>query len=167
MSNPLIRPSDPRFQRPPITDETGINRFSEDEPIQAQPADMPATEESAFAAPQSSDERAYQPEYATGQPSRHRLIQTLSASALTAVSVAALTLWIEHWTVYPMLLIALPTAILNWYVAADELSVIRRGGVNADHRTVARLGLAVGIACTLSAIGILFTAIQKGIELGG
>ena len=166
MSNPLIRPNDPRFQRQPLTDESGRNRFGDDTALQAQPANDSPANDSAYASPVSSEQPAYQPEYASGQPSRQRLIQTLAASAASAIALSGIAVWLSHWTAYPLLLIALPTSGLAWYTAADELSVIRRGGLEASHRNFARIGLAVGIACTLLTVGLLYAAIfQQAIGL--
>jgi hypothetical protein len=165
MSNPLIRPNDPRFQRQPLTDEAGQNRFSDDAPVPAMPADQPRADASVYASPQVSEEPAYRPEYVSGQPSRHRLIQLLSAASISALGVATVALWLEHWSVYPLLLVAGMISGLNWYTSADELSVIRRGGVDDTHRTVARLGVAIGIACALATAGIVYAAFSSGVAL--
>jgi len=163
MSNPLIRPNDPRFQRQPVTDEAGLNRFSDDAPIPAVPADQPNPEVSAYASPQHSEQPAYRPEYVSGQPSRHRLIQLLSASSISAFVLSAIAFWLEYWGVYPLVLVAGMISGLTWYTSADELSVIRRGGVDDTHRTLARLGLAIGITCTLLTVGVVYAAVAGGV----
>lgn len=151
MSNPLIRPNDPRFQRQPITDEAGNNRF--------------ADEASSVFAPPHSSGQTYQPEYVSGQPSRHRLIQWLCASSISAIVLAFAALLLAHWSVYPLLLIAGMISGLTWYTSADELSVIRRGGVADTHRTIARLGVVIGMAGVLLTIGVVYAALWGRVAL--
>ncbi len=165
MSNPLIRPNDPRFQRPSLTDETGANRFADDTPPPAEFADVQPGAGSPYSTPQPSAEPAYQPEYVSGQPSRQSLIFSLTGSSVAALGGAAIAIWMAHWVTYPLLLIALPTAAVGWYTAADELSVIRKGGVGLQHRPAARFGLALGIVCTLLALALAYAAIESGIGM--
>jgi hypothetical protein len=165
MSNPLIRPNDPRFQRQPITDEAGNNRFADESPVAPAAGDSQPDEASSVFAPPHSSGQTYQPEYVSGQPSRHRLIQWLCASSISAIVLAFAALLLAHWSVYPLLLIAGMISGLTWYTSADELSVIRRGGVADTHRTIARLGVVIGMAGVLLTVGVVYAALWGRVAL--
>ena len=56
MSNPLIKPDDPRFQRPEIRDAEGKNRFGESEqPVDEAPPPVPTVSAAPVAAPVAAD----------------------------------------------------------------------------------------------------------------
>src|SRR4051794_23658858 len=66
MSNPLLRPNDPRFQKPELRDAEGKNRFAE-----GQTPEPPAkTEAGVFSATADDDSRPYLPRYAAQQEPR-------------------------------------------------------------------------------------------------
>lgn len=179
MSNPYIRPNDPRFQREPVVDEHGINRFADpveaqpidaelspDEPIAAQPADSPnAAAHPMYASPQLSATPAYQPEYVSGQPSRQRLILSIGGSALVAAASAAVSWAVDSDWRMLLIPICLILAGTGWYLAADELSVIRKGGLDARFRPITRLGLAMNIVAALVGVGFLAVEVNTLFEV--
>src|SRR5688500_16650582 len=76
MSNPLIRPGDPRFQKPSIVDAQGQNRFGEGQPAEESGDSSPGD---AFAAGQAGEERPYQPQYEATQKSRSGVLLLIAS----------------------------------------------------------------------------------------
>jgi hypothetical protein len=159
MSNPLIQPNDPRFQRPSLTDAAGNNRFADDMANDESEAAKPL-----FASPEVSAEPSYRPEYASGQPSRQPTFMALAGLAWAALFGAALATWVGHWMAYLMLVAAVPSAAIGWHIAADELSGIRRGGVDVKHRRAARLGMLLNMAGVV--LGLVITGIAVWQAMG-
>src|SRR5687768_10214988 len=88
MSNPLLKPNDPRFQRPELRDEGGQNRFADDSP----PAAAPPDETSETYAPAAGDERPFVPRYDAQQPPRTGLLYLLGSLGWIGVAVGVLAL---------------------------------------------------------------------------
>jgi hypothetical protein len=160
MSNPLIRPNDPRFQRPALTDAEGKNRFSEENAPPQVPGDVA---ESVYAAPQSPGERSYQPEYVTGQPSRQHWILLLGGGAVAALAAAIVAVWLGHWTAYLLLIVEVPLALVGCYLATDDLSAIRRGGLDVSYRATTRWGLLLNALMIPLAIALLAFIVRSGL----
>src|SRR2546423_838584 len=116
MSNPLLRPNDPRFQKPDIRDEVGKNRFGESD----QPADAAASDGN-YAASAADKERPFVPRYEVQQQPRTGLLLLLGGLAWAAavVGVASLAGLLSLGWISP-LLGAGPGAIA-WLLAHAEL----------------------------------------------
>ena len=72
MSNPLLKPNDPRFQKPDIRDTVGKNRFADG----SQQQNPPAGAEDVFSA--ATDEaRPFVPKYEAQEHSRPTLLFVL------------------------------------------------------------------------------------------
>src|SRR5687767_4815216 len=124
MSNPLIRPGDPRFQKPDIVDAQGQNRFGEtqtsDESGESSPSD-------AFAAGASGEDRPYQPKYEVTQKSRSGVLLLIASLGLAG----ALTGIVALLDVFPMgyfvTLICVVPAATAWLLAYEDLKTMRLG----------------------------------------
>ncbi len=164
MSNPLIRPGDPRFQRPPLHDEAGKNRFADDAPPASHsdavgdPAARPIGD--VFATPQPSEEPAYRPQYVSDQPSRRRTMLALATLSLAADAASMVAILGERWTASTVLLFAgIVTGSVAWYLATDELSAIKAGVMPAEHRPAAWTGLALASLGVLLGLAFVATAV--------
>ena len=74
MSNPLLKPNDPRFHKPSIVDSAGQNKFGERAPADA--SKEPAGD--AFAAGAAADARPYQPHFEATQRSRGKMLLAIA-----------------------------------------------------------------------------------------
>ena len=84
MSNPILKPNDPRFARPAITDGQGKNRFGDPEQV-AEPADEV---KDVYTATPAGGEQPYQPRYETTAPSRGVWLLILAVIGLGGVALA-------------------------------------------------------------------------------
>jgi hypothetical protein len=163
MSNPLIRPNDPRFQRLPVRDESGKNRFSEE---QAPPAEAAAEAPDLFASPQpgGGPEPAYKPEYISRQPSRQRPMLLLAAISLSSDAAGAIAIWREQWTLCAIALFA--GAVLggvSWYLATDEFAHLKAGVLDEEHRSSAWAGVILASLGVLLALALAAGAVYSAI----
>lgn len=179
MSNPLLRPSDPRFQRPPLRDAAGNNVFADpDTPVPAQPADggplparvvEPAGPDNCFAAPAAvpGSEPAYRPQYVSTQKHRGILLLVLAITGL-AGSGAVLSVLSGLFVGLLGIVTIVPASIAAVGARAD-LRAMEQGAIDPSGRTLTRLAmwLALGsitlhvillgaIALFLGLIGIRF-----------
>src|SRR5437764_9713436 len=74
MSNPLLKPNDPRFQPPEIRDPEGNNWFADG----SQPPSPPGAGEDVFVAAPSDEARPFVPKYETQERSRPTLLFVLA-----------------------------------------------------------------------------------------
>ena len=176
MSNPLIRPNDPRFQPPPLRDAAGNNLFVDaDAPIAAEPADggpLPArivepAEHNLFAAPaaQPIDEPAYQPQFETTHPHRGMLLLVLSVVGLAGSG--SLLLVVTGSILGLLGLVAIIPAAAAWLLGRSDLRAMRQGAIDPSGLIQTRLAMWLGLAGTLiyvvSLIGLLVTVGYFGV----
>src|SRR5262245_35755601 len=88
MSNPLLRPNDPRFQKRDIRDAEGKNKFAE----AGDEANSPETGRDVYAAVAGDDVRPFVPKYEVQQRSRARLLLFLGGLGWAAALVGATSL---------------------------------------------------------------------------
>ncbi len=155
MSNPLLRPNDPRFQKPSIQDEAGRNRFGDDQP--ATPSPPEAGE--LFAAAPSEDRRPYAPKYEAQQAPRVRLLTTLAAIgwACGLGGAVSLTGWLMMGWLLPLLGVGF--SMTAWLLAHQDLRAIESGAMDASSRPPTRhafwlglLGLTICVAVVAAMI---------------
>jgi hypothetical protein len=154
MSNPLLRPNDPRFQRPDIRDDVGKNRFGEGQ----QPASADGGDQ--YAAAGSADERPFVPKYEVQQQPRTALLFLLGGLAWAAAVVGAGSLagligfgWISP------LIGAVPGAAA-WVLAHGELKAIGAGAIATEARSQTRhaywLGLTGLVLCAAIVAAMIY-----------
>src|SRR5262245_56813297 len=78
MSNPLLRPNDPRFRKPEVRDEAGQNQFGDERPA----ADAKPAGDSVFAAAAVEEARPYVPRYEAQQSARGGLLMLMAGMGL-------------------------------------------------------------------------------------
>ena len=169
MSNPLLRPNDPRFQRAPLRDAAGNNVFADpDAPVPAAAADgapLPArvvepTADDVFASPTALDagQPSYQPIYETTHPHRGTLLLVLALLGLAGNGPFLLLL---AGTSFGLLgLLAIVPAATAFLLARADLAALRQGAIDPAGRSKTALAWGVGLAATaiyaaaLAAIGL-------------
>src|SRR5947208_3549039 len=157
MSNPLIRPNDPRFQKPEIRNAEGKNRFAEG----VSPEQSSENEKDVFAAAASDDERPYQPRYAAQQQPRSARLIALGglgwiAAALGAISLTGLFV---SGSICPLL--GLGPSAAAWLLAWEDLKAIRAGAIEEEARPQTRLALGIGLAAFVASAGIVAAMVYR------
>ena len=142
MSNPLIKPNDPRFRKPEISDAEGKNRFGESE----QPVEEAPPQYEAYSAGAGDEARPFVPHYEAQQRSRGGLWLVLGglgwgAAVLGGVSLAG---WLPLGWICPLL--GAGPAGTAWLLAYEELKAIRVGAIEEAARP--RTQNAFWLGCT-------------------
>jgi hypothetical protein len=159
MSNPLLKPDDPRFQPRPLTKADGSNPFAEGEAVlEAEAAGSKAGPDrvgSAFTAPAATDERPFRVQYELTAPHRGGLLLVMSVISMLGAILGAFVMYLG-W-VLPLL--ALVPALTVIFLAVEDLKMMKLGGRDPAGRaaTIAALVisslLALGL-CTMIGIYI-------------
>jgi hypothetical protein len=157
MSNPLLKPEDPRFRKPELRDEAGQNRFAEEE---AAKAGEDSKSGDAFATA-SGDARPFDPRYEAHQTPRTALLYLLDGMAWTgaAVGVIALSGVIPAGWIFPLLGIA--PAGAAWLLAWDDIKAIRTGAMAAEARPATRLAMWIGLLGLFACASIVGSMIYR------
>lgn len=156
MSNPLLRPNDPRFQKPAVRDSEGKNRFGET----AKDAAAPPVREDIYSAAATDEVRPFVPQYDVQQHSRPGLLFILAALGWTAALIGAISLtgvfdagWISP-------LLGVVPAGAAWLLAHEELKAIAAGAIAAEAREKSRhaywLGLMALIMCVTTIAAMIY-----------
>src|SRR5262245_31350441 len=147
MSNPLLRPNDPRFKRTDVRDAAGRNPFAEGD----QALEQSKTGDGVFSAGATDDARPFAPQYEAQQQSRAGLLLFLGGmgwgtALVGAVSIAGL---FDLGLISPLL--GVGPAAVAWLMARGELQSIENGAMDPADRPRVRhafwLGLTAFIAC--------------------
>ena len=168
MSNPLLRPNDPRFQRPPLRDAAGNNVFGDaDAPVQAEAADgqpLPATpvhdqSDNLFAAPAADTGRepAYQPQFETTQQHRGVLLLVLAVVGLAGSGGLGLVMAGVFWGLIGLLAIA--PAMAAWLLAMGDVKAMRSGAMDPSGLGQTRLAMWLGAAGVAVYVGVLVAVV--------
>lgn len=159
MTNPILRPNDPRFQRPAIQDAEGKNRFGEDS---AAPSD-PGQAGGVYAAG-GDDTRPYLPEYAAQQHSRAGLLLLLAAAGWVAAVFGAVSFTGVLTSGWISPLLGILPAGCTWLMAYEELKAVEVGAIHADHAPRIRLAMWLGLAALLACLGIVGSMIYLNMK---
>ena len=165
MSNPLLRPNDPRFQRPPLHDGQGNNVFADPEaPVPAEPADgqplaarpVPVETANVFAAPAADGGPGptYQPQFETTQQHRGILLLVLAVIGLAGSGSLALAATGFAWGLVGLLGIV-PAATAGLLAMAD-VKAMHRGAIDSSGLVQTRLAmwLAAAAVAVYAAVGL-------------
>ena len=154
MSNPLIKPNDPRFQNRAPLDQQGKNLFAEPADLaeKVSAADSASGTENVFAASQVADEQPFQPEYLTTQTHRGTLLLVLAILGLTgnAAGTIALSGVLTMALMLPFL--AIFPAGAAWLLANEDLRAMRLGAMDASGEGLTRIAMwmgAGGVVCSI------------------
>jgi hypothetical protein len=165
MSNPLLRPNDPRFQKPSLADETGRSRFAEESAA----SDPPSPGEEAghagnvFAA--GSEAAPYRPRYEVTQRGRSGLLLFLASLGLLGILGGTLHLLGIFGTGSLAPAMALVPAMAAWYLAHSDLEAIRQGAMDESHRPATRLAWWIAVLGFLGSASLLATMIYQQLDI--
>jgi hypothetical protein len=160
MSNPLLRPNDPRFTKPSPFDSDGTNKFSEEKEVVAARAvnadgsvepDAPAADNIYNSSAASTP---YQPRYEVSQSHRGGLLLGLAITGLVSSLSGFLSLtgvWVLGWI--PAFLAIVPAACalgLGW----QDLRAIRLGAMDPRGETLTHLAFWLGALGVLASLAM-------------
>lgn len=152
MTNPLLRPDDPRFRKPELRDAAGNNPFAE--PLEAEAADASpaagAPADEPFAAGATNDPRPFLERVEVQQPSRAGLLLVLAGLGWVAAVVGtfALTgLFASGW-IGPLL--GVIPAWAAWMLAYQDWRAVAAGAIDAAAAPRVRLAYWLGLTALLA-----------------
>jgi hypothetical protein len=164
MSNPLIKPNDPRFVRPPLTDQEGKNRFADADVVHAASADgaagtAPAAsrQDNLFAPPQVTpieEGPTYALQYVTTQSHRGVLLLVLALVALAGDAAAATAIG-GYFLLATLGLAAIVPAAAAWMMSAADLRGMRQGAIDRGGELLTRIALWLGVAGVVGWLGAI------------
>jgi hypothetical protein len=157
MSNPLLRPNDPRFQRPELRDEAGQNRFTDDSEPQT---DAPPAAVNNFAAA-AGEERPFQPRYEAQQPARTGLLYLLGGLGFAGMAVGLLALLRVFTTGWIAPLLGLAPSAAAWLLAWEDLKAIRTGAIGEESRPGVLLAMWLGLEAFFACVAVVASMIYR------
>jgi len=157
MSNPLLRPNDPRFQKPDVHDPAGKNRFGESD----QPAEATQSESEVYAAAASEEARPFEPRYEAQQQPRTNLLLLLGGLSWAGAAFGAISLTgaINLGWILPLLGIGPGGAA--WFLAYEDLKAIRVGAITAEAHSQTRYAFWLGMTALLACLAIVAAMIYR------
>jgi hypothetical protein len=157
MSNPLLRPNDPRFQKPELRDSDGKNRFGE----AANDQDTANAVDEVFAAAVDADARPYLPQYEAQQPSRANLLLILGGFGWAAVVAGGISLvgvfdigWLSP-------LLGVFPAGAAWFLAHAEMKAIQTGAIDGRNQSPVLHAFWLGLTSLLACLAIVVAMIYR------
>src|SRR4030095_7599685 len=133
MSNPLLKPGDPRFAKPSLIDAAGQNRFAEWDAAEqalneAEAGHNPAKSDVAYSVSSATSELPFQPQYETTAPSREPLLLSLAGIGLAGTVCRAPSRSGLYLTGWLLPLCAVFAAGPAWILAYKDLGEMHLGG---------------------------------------
>jgi hypothetical protein len=158
----ILKPNDPRFVKPPITDGAGQNRFGDPEQL-AEQAKGPTKD--VYAATPAGSEQPYQPRYETTAASRGVWLLVLAAVGLAGVGVGAASfsgLAMTGW-IFPLCgLVASATA---WLLGHSDLQEMRVGRRDESGWALTQMAMWLGVLGLVACLGSVAAMIWLGLNL--
>jgi hypothetical protein len=146
MTNPLLRPDDPRFKPKKVADDAEANPFSEGDAVLDAEATAPNRSENTFAPAANDSSRPFLPQYVVTAEHRGWLLLLLDLISLGACLLGVLVNLIG----YVLPLLGIMPAVVVVFLAAEDLRMMRLGGRNPDGRSMTLLALVVGAILTIA-----------------
>ncbi|QDU28324.1 hypothetical protein ETAA8_34240 [Anatilimnocola aggregata] len=166
MSNPLLRPDDPRFRKQQISQADGANPYAEGDGVLEAEADAASTrDKNSFAAPASSGGRPFVPQYEVTADHRAGLLLILTSITILASGVAWLTATSFMLVGWLLPLIGIVPSIAVVFLAADDLRTMRLGARDPAGRTLTLLALWLSAFTTITILTATGLMIYWGISI--
>lgn len=162
MSNPLLRPNDPKFQRPDVHTADGKNPFGETAVAKTSTAQTsPAPAGDVYAAPPADEAQPYTAKYLVQQQSRAGLLIFLGGAAWGAAAVGAFSFsgWFDIGWLAPLL--GVGPAGAAWFLAHEELKAIQAGAIANSAKEPARHAFWLGLTGLLACLAVVATMIYQ------
>jgi hypothetical protein len=157
MSNPLLKPNDPRFQKPELRDEAGKNRFGEG----PQPEQTPQSESEVYAAAATDEARPFVPRYEAQQQPRTGLLLLFGGLSWAAAALGAISLTGAFSLGWILPLLGIGPGAAAWFLAYEDLKAIRVGAITADARSQTRHAVWLGVTALLACLAIVAAMIYR------
>ncbi len=163
MSNPLIKPSDPRFVRPTIVDAAGKNRFGDDEQA-AEQATTDGHKHDVYAVTAAAAEgRPYEPRYETTAPSRGTWLLILAVVGIAGVGTSAASFGgLATGSIFA--LCGTVAAAAAWMLAYSDLREMAVGARDPDGRPLTLLAMWLGVFGMFACLATLAAMIWIGLS---
>lgn len=167
MSNPLLKPNDPRFQKPDVRDAGGQNRFGDEQhAAKSSATDSPAAASDLFATAAAGEARPYEPKYEVQQKARVGTLTLLYlvgwACGLTGVVSLTGLMFSLGWLL-PVLGIV-PTATA-WLLAHEDLKAVRAGAIDPSAGPRTRQIFWLGLFGFLFCIAVVAAMAWRGMSM--
>ena|SRR5438874_1233908 len=158
MSNPLLKPNDPRFQKPDLRNPEGKNRFADG----SQEQKPPASSEDIFSAAATDEARPFTPKYEAQLHTRPILLFVLSGVGWGAAFVGAFSLtgWFNFGWISPLL--GVVPAGAAWFLAHEELKAISAGVISPQAREKSLHAYWLGLMGLIMCVAVISTMIYRG-----
>ncbi len=176
MSNPLLRPNDPRFTKPSVFNAAGENVFSEANEVVA--AKVVAADGSTEETEQVADENVYsgsaestpyQPRFEVSQSSRGVLLMVLAVTGLVGslMGVASLSgIWVLGWVFSVLAIVPAGCAV---GLGRQDLRAIRMGAMDPKGENLTHMAFWLGVLGVFTSLAmdgtVLFFVIYFLMEL--
>lgn len=161
MSNPYLRPKDPRFSRPSVTNADGKNRFADGD---QSPTAAGNSTDNLFAAGPSTADQPYQPRYEATVQSRGIFLLVLAILGIAGVGtgMSSVVGWSLGW-IFPLL--ATVSSTTAWLLAYQDLQTMQSGAMENSGETMTRISLWLGLAGIVAGLGSVGAMIWLGLGL--
>ena len=160
MSNPLLRPNDPRFRKGEIVDSEGKNVFGDE----AQTSAAPDNNGEVYAASAAGEERPYSPTYEVQQPPRSGLLLLLAALGWTGAIIGAISFtgfFASGW-ICPLL--GVGPAAAAWLLAHEDLKALSLDAIAPAARPQTRLAKWLGVFALIACLAVVGMMIYQGMR---
>jgi hypothetical protein len=157
MSNPLLRPNDPRFQKPDVRDAEGKNRFGET----AEVGNPASSTGDVFAAAAAGEARPFEPRYEAQQRSRAVLWLFFGGIGWGAGLVGLVSLLGLYDTSWISPLLGLIPGGAGWLLAYEELKAIRTGAIASEAAPRTRHALWLGFTAVLACGSLVVAMVYR------
>jgi hypothetical protein len=160
MSNPLLRPNDPRFHKPDIRDQQGKNLFGDGQAEQKPPSGG----EDIYSAATTDEARPFVPQYQVQQHSRPTLLFILAGVGWAAAVVGAISLagFFDFGWISPLL--GVVPAGAAWLLAYEELKAIAAGVIASEAREKSRHAYWLGLMGLILCLAMIAAMIYRGLN---
>lgn len=146
MTNPLLRPDDPRFRPKKVAGDADANPFSEGDAVLDAEATAPNRNTNTFAPAATDSSRPFLPQYVMTADHRGWLLLALDLISFFACLLGVLVNWIG----YALPLLGIMPAVVVVFLAAEDLRMMKLGGRNPAGQSITRLALGVAVFLTLA-----------------
>jgi hypothetical protein len=163
MSNPILKPTDPRFVRPSLVDAEGKSRFADPDAPAATKNSEPTDSSGVFATSAASSEQPYTPRYETTAASRGIWLLVLGLVGLAGAGVTTFSLFTVVGWLFP--LCGLGPSMAAWILAYGDLRDMSNGGRDESGRGITTVAMILGILGTIACAGTLIGLIWLGVGL--
>ncbi len=160
MSNPLLHPNDPRFQRPELRDAGGKNPFADqNSPPDRALQDRATQTGDVYAAAAADGAQPFSAQYPVQQTSRASLLLFLGGIGWGAAAVGAVSFtgWFDAGWISPLL--GLGPAGAGWLLAYEELKAIQAGAIAREAQPQAQHAYWLGLTGLIACIGVVVAMI--------